>query len=97
MVWTRGIWTPKAGCEDEFVAAWQEFASWTRGEYAGAHAWLLRDRDHPGVFMTIGPFGSDDIVAAWRASDGFRERVARIRGLLDAFEPGTFDQVLEIA
>jgi hypothetical protein len=31
---------------------------------------------------------------AWRASDGFRERVGRIQQTLDSFEPRTLDFVM---
>ncbi len=97
MIWTRGTWTAKAGCEDAFVAAWTEFARWTQGQYPGSHAWLLRRRDDPRVFVSIGPFASDDVVTAWRGSEGFAERIRGIRQLIDGFEPDTFDQVVEIA
>ena len=96
MVWTSGIWTVKPGREDEFTAAWAEFAAWSLGEFPGSRAWLLRRRDEPRVFMSIGPWPSDEVVDTWRGSAGFQERIGRIREMLDGFEPRTFDQVVEI-
>ncbi len=96
MVWSSGTWTVKPGREDEFAEAWREFATWSAREFEGGHAWLLRDRDRPGVFVTVGPWPNDEVMAAWRASAGFRERIGRIREMLDGFEPRTLDEVLEV-
>lgn len=97
MVWTSGTWRVKPGCEDEFVAAWREFATWSSAAFpGGAHAWLLRDREAAGTFVSVGPWPDDASVEAWRASDGFRERIGRIRALLDGFEPRTLDEVVAV-
>ena len=96
MVWSSGTWTVRHGHEDEFVAAWREFASWSAAQFPGARAWLLRDRDRPNVFVSVGPWPSDDAVAAWRALPGFGERIGRIRPLLESFEPRTLDDVVTI-
>lgn len=97
MVWSSGTWTVKPGHEDQFAEAWREFATWSLTTFApGTRAWLLRDRDRPGVFVTVGPWPDDEAMAAWRASAGFRERIARMRELLDAFQPNTLDEVLSV-
>ncbi len=96
MVWTSGSWTVKPGYEKEFVDAWLEFATWSKAEFAGSQAWLLRDRDRQNVFVTVGPWPSDAAIATWRASAGFGERIGRIRSMLEAFEPRTLDEVASI-
>jgi hypothetical protein len=95
-VWTSGTWTVKAGMQDEFVAAWREFAEWTARQYPGSRAWLLRDREHPLIFMSVGPFSGDAVVSEWRGSDGFRERIGRIRDILESVEPRTLDEVARV-
>ena len=95
-VWTSGVWAVRAGTEDEFVVAWREFASWTASEYPGSHAWLLRDREHPKIFVSVGPFTGDAMIDEWRKSDGFRERIGRIREMLESFEPRTLDEVARV-
>jgi heme-degrading monooxygenase HmoA len=97
MVWTSGIWTVKPGREDEFVAAWTEFAEWSLLEFPASWEWLLRRRDQPHVFMSAGPWPSEEIVGRWRGSAGFQERIGRVREMLDDFEPRTFDEVAAIA
>lgn len=58
-VYTMGIWQAKPGREDEFAAAWWEFAEWTGREFLGVektNGTLLRDRDQPGRFVSFGPW-----------------------------------------
>lgn len=90
-LYTCGTWIVKPGREDEFVAAWSELAQWTSEHVAGAGwATLVQDEQEPNRFQTFGPWESAEAIEAWRSSDGFQQRVARIRALLDGFEPGTF-------
>jgi heme-degrading monooxygenase HmoA len=96
MVWTSGLWTVKPGREDEFIAGWAEFAQWTRTVFPGTRAWLLRERDRPSVFMSLGPWPSDDVITDWRASSGFTERIKRLREMLVSFEPRALDQVVVV-
>jgi heme-degrading monooxygenase HmoA len=90
-LYTCGIWTVVPGREDDFVAAWQELARWT-GDHAPGARWatLVQQEDRPNRFLTFGPWESVEAIEAWRASEGFRERVGRLRELLEGFEPGTF-------
>ena len=95
-VWSSGTWSVSAGREDEFVAAWQEFAEWSMVAHGSARAWLLRDRERPNRFLSLGQWPSDEVIAEWRADPGFRDRIGRLRGLLDSFEPATLDPVAAI-
>lgn len=88
-----GIWTVKPGREEEFVAAWSEFADWTRREISPtAVGTLLRDRETPNRFVSFGPWESLEQMEEWRSHPGFQERVGSVRELLEAFEPGTFER-----
>ena len=90
-LYTCGTWVVKQGREDEFIAAWQELAEWTLEEVGGTSwARLVQNEEQPNVFMSFGPWTSHDAIDNWRSSDGFRDRVAKIRDLLDSFEPGTY-------
>lgn len=95
--YTHGIWAVKPGREDAFIAAWTEFAQWSSREVPGAlWAKLLRDRENPSRFITVGPWESLDAIERWRAEPGWQERVRQIRELLDGFEPATLDLVVEL-
>lgn len=94
--YTQGVWQVKPGRADEFVAAWSEFADWTAAHAEGA-GWvkLLRDTGDPNRFVTIGPWDSVEAIDAWRALDGWRERIGRIREMLAEFQAWTLDVVVE--
>jgi heme-degrading monooxygenase HmoA len=97
MIWTSGTWTVRAGAEERFVPAWQEMARWSLAAFPGSGpAWLLQDRNRPTVFVSLGAWPSEATVAAWRAADGFRQRVAAMEELLETFEARTLDQVVSL-
>lgn len=94
-VYTMGIWQAKPGREDEFVAAWWEFARWSSQEFevkGSTGPLLLRDREQPGRFVSVGPWETVEQIAAWRAHPAFQERVG-IRDFLESFTPATLDPV----
>lgn len=96
--YTSGDWYVQVGRETAFIAAWQDLADWTAGEAPGAGwARLLQDRDDPRHFVSVGPWSDDAAIEAWRASEGFQQRVGRLRELLERFEPRTFDEVGGVA
>jgi len=96
MLYTSGDWLVKDGQQDAFIAAWRDLAEWTRAEGFGSTALLLQDRNNPRLFRSFGPWDSDDRVAAWRASDGWKQRVGAMRALLEQFTPLTMDSVVEL-
>lgn len=68
--YTHGNWTVKHGNEEEFIRLWTEFAEWSKREVPGAlSARLLRDRDNPRRFITVGPWER-----AWTRSSGGEQR-----------------------
>jgi heme-degrading monooxygenase HmoA len=94
--YTHGVWTVKPGREEQFVAAWTEFADWTGREVPGS-AWakLMRDSGAPNRFISVGPWESLEAIETWRSNPGWSERVGRLRELLDGFEPCTLELVAE--
>ena len=94
--YTLGIWHVRPGHADDFVEAWTEFADLTV-EQASGSGWgrLLRDMENPDRFISVGPWESLAAIEGWRALDGFRQRVGRIRQLLVSFEPATLECVAE--
>ena len=44
----------------------------------------------------VRPGHADDFIAAWREFDGWKERIGRVRELLDGFEPATLELVAHI-
>ena len=96
-VYTSGDWHVKQGREQEFVDAWREMAEWSTNEY-GPNGWgkLFRDKEDPARFRSLGSWPDERAVEEWRASDGFTQRLAKIRELLDEVTIRTFDLATEV-
>lgn len=93
--YTFGRWRVKAGREEEFVAAWKEFADWTAMQGLASSAKLLRDHEDRTLFVSFGPWEDLETIRRWRSLPGFHERVAALHALLDSFEPRTLELVAE--
>lgn len=96
-IYTSGSWLVREGREEEFVEAWRDLATWTKGEIGGAgNPRLLRDRDNPRRFLSFGAWDDARAVETWRASEGFQQRIGKIRALLEDLEVRTLDPVIEL-
>ncbi len=93
--YTHTTWHVLPGMEDEFVQRWSEWVDWSHRQGLQADARLLRDLDHPGTFVSFGPWVAIEDVRSWRAEPGYQERVARLRQVVDHFEPRTLELVAE--
>jgi quinol monooxygenase YgiN len=80
-VYSSGDWHVTPGREQEFVDAWQELASWSRAEFAPGWGKLLRDKQDPAHFLSVGEWANEQVIEEWRASEGFKQRIGVIRGL----------------
>jgi heme-degrading monooxygenase HmoA len=96
-VYTSGDWHVKPGREQEFVSAWRDMAQWSTDEF-GPSGWgkLLRNKEDPTHFRSVGAWPDERAVEDWRASDGFKQRLAKIRELLDELTIRSFDLAAEV-
>src|SRR5919204_1370494 len=94
--YTSGMWTVKAGEEDAFVSAWEEFVRWA-SEMPGSGTFrLVRDLDHPRRFMSFAPWESFELQRDWKQSPEFPERLGRVRQHVESFEPSTYELVTRV-
>ena len=85
--YTAGSWLVCAGREDQFVAAWTDFAGWSLEHASGAESCvLIRHATDPVRFLSFGAWTDADAVAGWRGSKGFHERLGTCRTLCEKFE-----------
>jgi heme-degrading monooxygenase HmoA len=89
--YTHTVWRVRPGREDEFVSRWRDWVAWSHREGLEAPALLLRDVESPQTFVSFGPWESVGAVRNWRALPGYQERVARLREVVDEFEPRTLE------
>jgi heme-degrading monooxygenase HmoA len=94
--YTSGMWQAKAGEEDDFVAAWRDFAIWARTMPGCGTLRLVRDIDEPSRFMSFAPWESFEAQRAWKEGGEFRERIMRVRRHTDDFTPSTYELVIEV-
>jgi quinol monooxygenase YgiN len=95
-VYTSGKWKVTPGHEDDFVKAWNDLATRTKGDFSESTATLLRDRDDPTLFISFGPWESIEQIEQWRASEMFQAGVGMIRPLLAEFTAYTLDPVASV-
>ena len=93
--YTHTTWRVKPGSEAEFVKRWGDWVEWSHREGLEAHALLLRDVDQPLTYVSFGPWESVQAVRSWRDLRGYHERMARLREVVESFEPQTFEVVAE--
>lgn len=93
-LYTLATWKVKPGREAEFIAAWQAFAEWTSSSQSGAgEGILLQEEASPNQFVSLGPWGSAESVAHWRAQPEFEQFLARARELCEELKPQTMTLV----
>jgi quinol monooxygenase YgiN len=95
--YTHGRWTVRAGHEDEFVALWRGLAEWSVTHLPEAvGAVLLRDRDHPNLFLSFGPWPSLEAIDDFRGQAQFGAFLAQMRPLLERVETSTLDEAASV-
>jgi len=95
--YTSGDWHVNPGREKEFVDLWREMAEWSGREFdSGGWAKLLRDRENPTYFRSVAKWADEQTIERWRTSEGFKERLAKVRELVDDVHIYTLDVAAEV-
>ncbi len=96
--YTLGIWTVKPGSEDTFLSEWKAFAEWSSKNQPGAgSAYLLRDLDHPQMFVSYGSWIDSAAINRWRSTPEFKRFVGKVKTICDAFEPHSMELVATVS
>ena len=83
--YTMGFWRAKTGEEDAFVAAWTEFAEWMKTQPGVRTARLVRDLKEPAKFISFADWDGIESIHAWKATDEFKQRIAKVKQHTDEF------------
>jgi heme-degrading monooxygenase HmoA len=94
--YTSGTWVVKEGEEDAFVAAWTEFVEWASEQPGSGTFRLVRDVEDPSRFMSFAPWESFEAQRAWKETDEFRERMARVQQHVAEFTPSVYELVTQL-
>jgi quinol monooxygenase YgiN len=97
-VYTSGVWIVKKGREDDFARRWQESADSVSLDYPDVTFRLLRDRENPQRFISLGDgWRSSEQIEAARGTPAFQDSMAAIWRILESGEISTLDLVAEIS
>jgi heme-degrading monooxygenase HmoA len=98
MLCTSGIWTVKAGREDDFARRWEESASNLSLEFPGVTFRLLRDRENPLRFVSLGEgWRNIEQIDAARSLPSFQDATAAMWRMIDSGDLSTLDLVVEVS
>jgi heme-degrading monooxygenase HmoA len=95
-VYTTGSWQPFPGQEDDFVAAWQEFAGWAFGLPGAGEAILARDLREEGWYVSFIGWDGMESVRGWKGHPEFKERMGRVQKHVDGFAPTEVEVVARV-
>jgi heme-degrading monooxygenase HmoA len=77
-IYTSGTWKPNPGSDEAFIEAWAEFAAWGSSMPGAGTLRLTRDIEDPERFLSFGDWESTEAARAWKSSEEFSERIARV-------------------
>jgi quinol monooxygenase YgiN len=98
MLCTSGIWTVKAGREDDFTRRWEESASNLSLEFPDVTFRLLRDHDDPQRFVSLGEgWRNLEQIEAARSLPAFQDAMSSLWRLLEAGDMSTLELAVEIS
>ena len=97
-MYTFGVWIVKKGRESDFARRWQESADGVSLDFPGVTFRLLRDRESPQRFVSLGDgWRNAEQIEAARSSPAFQDAMASIWRILESGEMSTLDLVVEIS
>ena len=97
-MYTSGVWVVKKGREDEFTRRWQEGADRLALDFPGVKFMLLRDRENPRRFVSLGEgWRNPDQIEASRETPEFQDAMASIWRVLDSGELATLDLIASVS
>jgi quinol monooxygenase YgiN len=98
VICTSGIWLVREGREDEFAHRWEESASSLSRDFSDVTFRLLRDRENPRRFVSLGEgWRNMEQVEAARSMPAYQDSMASIWRLLDSGEISTLELAVEIS
>jgi quinol monooxygenase YgiN len=98
VICTFGLWVVKEGRQDEFSRRWEESASSLSHEFPDITFRLLRDRENPQRFVSLGEgWRNIEQVEAARSLPSFQDAMSSIWRVLESGDLSTFDLVVEIS
>jgi quinol monooxygenase YgiN len=98
VVCTSGIWVVKEGREHDFAHRWEEMSSNLSREFPDVTFRLLRDRQDPRRFISLGEgWRNVEQIEAARSLPSFQDAMASLWNVLESGDISTLDLVVEVS
>jgi heme-degrading monooxygenase HmoA len=98
VICTQGVWVVKKGREEDFARRWEESAGSLSLEFPDVTFRLLRDREDPRRFVSLGEgWRNLEQVDAARELPSFQDAMAAIWRMLESGELSTLELAVEIS
>ena len=97
-MYTSGVWIVKEGREAEFARRWQESADSLALNVPALKFMLLRDRENPRRFISLGEgWRNSEQIEAARSTPEFQDAMASIWRVLESGDIATLDLVASVS
>ncbi|HIH73986.1 MAG TPA: antibiotic biosynthesis monooxygenase [Methanosarcina sp.] len=97
-IYSAGIWSVKAGREEEFLKTWTDFANWTIKNQKGSRSVImLQNLEQKNLFMSFGPWDNLESLQEWRQRPEFQTAFTKLKELCDEIKPNTMRSVANIS
>jgi heme-degrading monooxygenase HmoA len=92
--YSSGNWRVKEGKQQEFIARWTEFVTWTKENVTGSkEVFLIQQVTDQQHFLSFGSWEGQESIDSWRGRPEFGEKLGRCRDLCDEFEANDYELV----
>jgi len=97
-VYTSGVWIVKEGREAEFARRWQESADSLALNVPDLKFMLLRDRENPRRFISLGEgWRNSEQIEAAQSTPEFQDAMTSIWRVLETGDISTLDLVASVS
>jgi quinol monooxygenase YgiN len=97
-VYTCGVWIVKEGREDEFARRWQESADNLALNVPDVKFMLLRDRENPRRFISLGEgWRNAEQIEASQSTPEYQDAMTSIWRMLESGDLSTIDLIASVS
>jgi quinol monooxygenase YgiN len=97
-VYTCGVWIVKEGREDEFARRWQESADNLALNVPDVKFMLLRDRENPRRFISLGEgWRNAEQIEASQSTPEYQDAMTSIWRMLESGDLSTLDLIASVS
>ena len=94
--YSNGVWQVKSGQEENFKAAWKEFAELALKNQGALEGTLLQEIDNTKNFVSFGLWENTESTQKWQNSSEFKSYMAKFKDLCDSMQIKILKSIVKI-